>query len=152
MFEKLKTIFKAKDTSAEKSAPTRGGSSGGGSGAIPTATRRPGPDQAAFVGQEPTDGTNFSAGNVFDAKFTFKNIGTSTWTPEYEMRFERGANLAEGQPKTIDFPKNVAPGETVTLIFDAVAPSDAGRHFSYWSLINENGDIFAQFYLVIDVQ
>lgn len=129
-----------------------GGSTGGGSVAIPTATRRPGPDQASFIGQEPTDGTDFKAGNVFDAKFTFKNIGTSTWTTEYEMRHERGANLAEGQPKTIDFPKNVAPGETVTLIFDAVAPPDAGRHFSYWSLINENGDIFAQFYLVIDVQ
>ncbi len=130
-------------------APVTGG---GVSRPIPTATRRSGPDQVQYLGQDPLDATKFSPGNQFDAKFTFKNIGTSTWSTDYDMRFERGTNLAEGQPKHIPFTKSVAPGETVTLIFDAVAPPDAGRYTSYWSLINGNGDIFAEFFLIIDVQ
>ncbi len=120
-----------------------------GGGLAPTATRRTGPDQAQFVSQEPTDGTDYNSNDEFDAKWTFKNVGTSTWTTAYEYRFASGTNLAKATKYTV--PQNVAPGETVTLIADMLVPSDKGRYISSWELVNENGDVFFSFYTVIDV-
>jgi hypothetical protein len=124
-------------------------SSGGGSAVYPTATRRAGPDQANLISQDPMDGTNFTAGEEFDGSWTFKNIGTSTWTTGYEYRWSGGTNLAKAKIYTLKAP--VKPGETVTIYADMVAPSTQGRYVSNWELVNENGDIFYTFYLVIDV-
>lgn len=124
--------------------------SSGGSSVSPTATRRPGPDQAQYVSQDPQDGTLFQPGNTFDGTWTVKNIGTSTWDTHYKIRFGGGTNLAL---KSLYYLKGtVAPGDTVKLITDMQAPSTAGRYVSYWQLLNANGDIFYQFYLIIDVR
>ncbi len=130
-------------------APLGSSSSSGGNPA-PTRTRRAGPDQAAMISQSPKDGAAFGPGNTFDADWTVKNIGTSKWTTGYEYRFSGGTNLAKSNIYTV--PKSVAPGETVTLVADMQAPSQAGRYVSYWQLVNENGDVFYQFYIVIDVK
>lgn len=129
---------------------TTGGTSSGGSVVYPTATRRSGPDQAQFISQDPTDGKVFSPGNEFDGTWTFKNIGTSTWTTGYEYRFAKGVNLAKQDRYALR--ENVPPGGTVTLVTDMVAPDTAGRYVSHWELVNENGDVFAIFYMVIDVR
>jgi hypothetical protein len=115
----------------------------------PTATRRAGPDQAQFVSQEPLDGTDYNAGAEFDAAWTLKNVGTTTWSTDYDIRFSGGTNLSP--VKTYPMTKTVAPGETVTLFADMVAPTTAGRYVSYWEVINGNGDVFYQMYVVIDV-
>jgi hypothetical protein len=116
----------------------------------PTPTRRAGPDQAQLLSQDPRDGTAYSAGVEFDGTWTFKNIGTSTWNTTYDYRFSGGTNLAKA--KLYSVPKTVAPGETVTLITDMVAPAEGGRYTSYWELTNQNGDVFYQFFLIIDVK
>lgn len=121
----------------------------GGGNPPPAATKRAGPDLAQLVSQEPFDGVRFKAGNEFDGKWVFKNIGTSTWTTGYEYRFASGTNLAKANKYTLS--KSVAPGETITLITDMVAPASAGRYVSNWELVNVNGDVFFKFYMVIDV-
>lgn len=124
--------------------------SGGGGVVYPTATRRSGPDLAQLISQDPIDGTNVSAGAEFDGSWSFKNIGTSTWTTGYEYRFAGGTNLAKAKIYTLK--RSVAPGDTITLAGDMVAPSQAGRYTSYWELVNENGDVFFEFFLIIDVK
>jgi hypothetical protein len=121
-----------------------------GGAVYPTATRRAGPDQAQLISQSPKDGASFSAGAEFDGTWTFKNVGTSTWSVNYDYRFSDGTNLAKA--KLYSVPKSVAPGESVTLATDMVAPAEAGRYTSYWELTNENGDVFYQFFLIIDVK
>lgn len=125
-------------------------SGGGGGGVYPTATRRAGPDLASLTGQDPLDGASFSAGTEFDASWTFKNVGTSTWTTGYEYRHSGGTNLAKANIYTLK--KTVAPGETITLYADMVAPTNVGRFVENWELVNENGDVFFTFFLVIDVR
>lgn len=122
---------------------------GGGGVVYPTATRRSGPDLAQMISQDPKDGTNFSAGAEFDGTWTFKNVGTSTWTTGYEYRFAGGTNLAKAKIYTLK--RSVAPGDTITLATDMVAPAQGGRYTSYWELVNENGDVFFEFFLIIDV-
>jgi hypothetical protein len=128
--------------------PVTGG--GGGGAVYPTATRRAGPDQAQLITQSPKDGAAYSAGYEFDGTWTFKNIGTSTWTTGYEYRFSNGTNLAKKKIYTV--PKKVAPGESVTLATDMVTPAEAGRYTTYWQLVNENGDVFYEFFLIVDVK
>jgi hypothetical protein len=130
---------------------TRAVSGGGGGGGViyPTATRRAGPDQASLLSQDPMDGANFTAGVEFDGSWTFKNIGTSTWTTGYEYRHSGGTNLAKAKIYTLRGP--VKPGETITIYADMVAPAEQGRYVSNWELVNENGDVFFNFFLVIDV-
>ncbi|MBE0696377.1 MAG: hypothetical protein IH586_05590 [Anaerolineaceae bacterium] len=130
--------------------PTLKPATGGGGLPAPTATRRAGPDQAQLITQDPKDGTAYSAGYEFDGTWTFKNIGTSTWTTGYEYRFSDGTNLAKKKIYTV--PKSVAPGESVTLATDMVTPVQAGRYTSYWQLVNENGDVFYEFFIIIDVK
>lgn len=122
----------------------------GGGGIFPTATRRSGPDLAQLVDQEPRDGTVFNPSADFDGVWTLKNIGTSTWTTDYDYRFAGGTNYASAN--SFPLPHAVKPGETVRLVTDMKAPSEGGRTVSNWELINENGDVFAQFYLVIDIR
>jgi len=122
---------------------------GGGGVVYPTATKRSGPDLAQMISQNPIDGTNVSAGSEFDGTWTFKNIGTSTWTTGYEYRFASGTNLAKA--KIYPLKESVAPGDTITLVADMVAPPQAGRYTSYWELVNENGDVFFNFFIIIYV-
>lgn len=132
------------------SVPTLRPTTVSGGVVYPTATRRAGPDQAQLVSQEPRDGTVFEPGNEFDGSWTFKNIGTSTWNSNYYYRASKnGTNLATADRYYLS--QNVKPGESVRLVADMVAPSSAGRTVTYWELCNDNGDIFYQFYLVVDV-
>jgi hypothetical protein len=138
-------------TTAPTARPTT--ASGGGTGAVfPTATRRTGPDQAQLVSQEPRDGTVFNPGAQFDGVWTFKNTGTSTWTTDYDFRFISGVNYSESGATVFSMPQEVPPGGTVRFIVDMVAPSTGGRSVSNWDIVNENGDSFAKFYVIIDVQ
>lgn len=133
------------------SVPTLRPTTSGGGVAYPTATRRAGPDQAQLISQEPTDGTVFNPSSEFDGTWTFKNIGTSTWNSNYYYRVAKGAtNLATSDRYYLG--GNVKPGESVRLVADMVAPSTGGRTVTYWELCNDNGAVFYQFYLVVDVK
>lgn len=136
-------------TPAVAATATTRPATGGGGVVVATATRRAGPDQAQLVSQEPKDGTVYNPGNEFDGTWTFKNIGTSTWTTGYEYRFAGGTNLARQDRYTLS--KSVAPNESITLVTDMVAPATRGRYVSNWELVNENGDVFYRFYVVIDI-
>ena len=140
-----------KAASAATLVPTLRPATGGVSGGFikATSTRRAGPDLAQILAQEPGDGARYNAGVSFDAKFTFKNTGTSTWTNGFEYRFASGTNLSDRTRYTV--PATVKPGETVTLVIDMLAPASAGRYTSHWELVNINGDVFYQFFVVIDV-
>lgn len=118
----------------------------------PTRTSRSGPDLAVIQDQTPKDGAVYQPGQEFDASFTFKNIGTSTWTTEYIIRVttSKGTNLSEKNFYPLH--AGAAPGETVTTYADMKAPSTAGRYVTYWELCNANDDIFYTFYTVIDVK
>jgi hypothetical protein len=131
-------------------APTAAATLSGGGVMYATATRRAGPDQAQLLEQRPTDGTKFNAGEVFDVAWTFKNIGTSTWNINYDYRFDRGAGMSASDLYAL--PREVKPGETITLYADYVAPATAGRYVDYWELTNQNGEVFYNFYVIIDVR
>jgi hypothetical protein len=134
------------------SVPTLKPVTGGGGVVYPTATVRAGPDQAQYISQTPYDGTVFHPGESFDATWTFKNVGTSTWKQGiYYIRWAKeGTNMSPTDKYMLN--EDVKPGESHTFVADMVAPPTGGRYVSYWQLVNDNGATFYQFYVVIDVK
>jgi len=94
-------------------------------------------DWAQFIADVTVpDGTTYTPGATFRKTWRLRNIGTCTWTPSYALVFDSGERM--GAPTAVNFPSNVAPGQTVDLSLDLTAPTTAGHYFGYWKLRNAN--------------
>ncbi len=76
----------------------------------------------------------------FTKVWRLENIGACTWTTDYEVFFTGGNRM--GAPAVMDLPAPVAPGETIDISIDMIAPDAPGTYTGYWLLRDESGDIF----------
>jgi hypothetical protein len=83
------------------------------------------------------DKANFAPGTQFTKIWRLKNIGSCTWTDDYNLVFFSGDKL-EGKT-LISLPKEVSPGETVNVAVSLKAPSATGTYVGYWQLRNDKG-------------
>jgi hypothetical protein len=98
-------------------------------------------DWAQFIADVTVpDGTTYAPGATFTKTWRLKNIGTCTWTTNYALVFTRGTQM--GAPAAVNFPSNVAPGQTVDLTVNLTAPNSAGHYFGYYMLRNAGGTNF----------
>jgi hypothetical protein len=98
-------------------------------------------DKASFVADVTVaDGTLFSPGATFIKTWRMKNAGTCTWTKSYSLVFYSGDQM--GAPTSFTLPNAVAPGQTVDLIVNMVAPNTEGKYRGYWILRNATGALF----------
>lgn len=118
--------------------------------ATPTATSAPGATSAApapppvtrcdwvgFVSDITVpDGSSFLPSTPFTKTWRLKNIGTCTWTTAYKLVFHQGDAMGG---TAINLPANVAPGQTIDLSLNLVAPPAAGHYRGYWMLQNAAG-------------
>jgi hypothetical protein len=86
------------------------------------------------------DGTVFTPNSIFTKTWRIENIGTCTWTGDYHLIFSSGDRM-EG-PDRISFTESVAPGESVVLSVELVAPDDPGRYRGFWQLSNADDNPF----------
>ena len=99
---------------------------------------------AEWRGQWPVDGSSITVGTDVDAQWTLKNTGTKTWTKEYQYRFY----LGDGQfhkYAAYYMPKEVLPGEEVTLTVDMKSNLPNGNYYELWVLTDNFGANFSQF-------
>lgn len=105
----------------------------------PTANR--GCDRIQFVKDVTVpDNSIFAPGSSFTKIWRLKNNGTCTWTTNYRIVFVGGAQMA-GQ-NLMPLPTSVAPGQTVDIPMNFVAPFIAGDYRSNWQIRNERGEVF----------
>jgi hypothetical protein len=97
-------------------------------------------DWAIFVSETIPDGSNISPGVTFTKTWTLKNVGTTTWNADYLVVFVRGDSL--NAPTGFPLPKEVKPGETVSISVDFLAPSLPGTFRGEWKLRNDKGSQF----------
>ncbi len=115
---------------------------------------RPGanlPDRAEWVSQSPADGTVLLPGQEFTMTWTIRNIGDTTWTTAYQLRFYLANQALRLGASDIKFPKEVKKGETVDLSLTMKAPTTPGDYTSVWVLTNANGQNFYTVYITIKV-
>lgn len=96
------------------------------------------------------DGSDYAPGAAFTKTWRLQNIGTTTWTTEYKLIFISGVQM--GDVASVALANPVAPGATVDISVDMVAPSTTGNHKGYWRMTNASGIGFGdQIYVEIEV-
>lgn len=86
------------------------------------------------------DGTAVSKGEAITKTWRVKNIGSCTWTTDYDLVLVDGQSM--GAPTRIGLETAVKPGETVDLSVLMAAPAKAGTYMGYWMLEDANGNRF----------
>jgi len=131
-------------TTPPTSTPTRSATPS----ASATATLSPGTpgagtvNQAQWVSQSVADGTVFAPGKTFTMTWTLKNVGTSTWTARYMLRFFSGD--AFGAPRENPIGQEVLPGGTVDITVQMAAPSRPGDYRSDWVMATDSRSNFKE--------
>lgn len=110
--------------------PTRVVSSGGGGGGVYVT---PSPFDCTLTNNEPRDLTYFKKGKEFDIKWTIVNTGTKTIPANLDIKYYSGTVLMKDPTYTVrEFGKDLKPGESITIIIDAIAPAKKGKHVMTW--------------------
>jgi hypothetical protein len=99
-------------------------------------------DVAGFVADVTIpDGTQLNPGQSFKKVWELRNDGTCTWNSSYQVVFYSGAQMSGTSPQQLTA-GTVAPGQTVQIAIDMVAPAQEGRHIGNWVLRNAQGATF----------
>lgn len=108
----------------------------------PTPTATPIPCNIAKFVKDVTvpDGSVMLPKEKFTKIWRLTNVGTCTWTTDYDLVFVTGDRM--DAPTVVDIIKKVAPGETIDLSVDMVAPESGGTYAGYWMLRNAKGARF----------
>ncbi len=98
-------------------------------------------DQALFVADITVqDGTIFSPGARFEKTWRVQNAGSCSWSSDYSLVFDHG-DLMNG-PLLMALPGDVAPGGTIDLTIQLIAPAQGGSYQGAWMLRNPKGVTF----------
>ena len=123
-------------------SPTAGGPKTPTNTPIPPTETNPPCHRAGFVSDVTVpDGTIFSSGESFTKIWRLKNLGTCTWDTNYELLFKDGDSM-EGPASQQLTTGSVAPGQTVDISVDLVAPGANGTYKAFWWLRADSGVVF----------
>lgn len=108
----------------------------------PTSTPIPTPCNAIQFIADVTidDGETMKANENFYKIWRLKNVGTCTWTTDYDLVFVEG-DLMDGD-KAVPLTYDVDPGETIDVAVYLTAPAKKGTYTGYWMLSSANGARF----------
>lgn len=104
---------------------------------------------ALLVGENVPDGTTIAGGSSFTKTWALRNTGSCTWNPNYQLVFSSGERM--GAPVGVPINATVPPGGQVTVPVSFRAPTTSGSYISNWRLRADNGVLFAQVNLKINV-
>lgn len=98
-------------------------------------------DKAAFIRDVTVpDGTIYAPGAAFIKTWRVQNVGTCTWSNAYSLVFYDGNRMSG--PASVALPGTVAPGQSVDISVNLVAPTADGKYRGFWSLRSPGGALF----------
>ncbi|MCJ7626446.1 MAG: NBR1-Ig-like domain-containing protein [Anaerolineaceae bacterium] len=102
------------------------------------------------------EGEIFQPGEKFEKSWRMINSGTTKWTKDYALIFVSGSEMQS--PGSVPLTAEIAPGETVEITIELVAPEDYGTYIGQYMLQNADGLAFGtgeltdnSFYVLINV-
>jgi len=87
-------------------------------------------------------------GQSFTKTWRVENNGAVPWGEGTQLVFARGAQMGAASPIAVE---SVAPGETVDIGVDMVAPTESGKYTSWWNLQAADGTLMVVPYVTIIV-
>jgi hypothetical protein len=97
-------------------------------------------DWAKLVSSLPSDGSYFAPTENFTKVWILKNIGTTTWTKDYDLVFISGTSMTK--KLVYPLPSKVLPGKSIQISLEQIAPKTPGTYQGFWMLSNKSGDTF----------
>ncbi|MBI4733064.1 MAG: DUF11 domain-containing protein [Chloroflexi bacterium] len=98
-------------------------------------------DAATFIADVTIpDGSTIAPGAAMSKTWRLQNSGTCTWSTSYAIVFYAGSQM--GAPSVVYMPTSVAPGATVDITVNMIAPTIPGHYRGYWMLRNAASVIF----------
>jgi len=85
------------------------------------------------------DGTFVDAGSKFVKTWRMLNEGSTAWPEGCKLTLVGGQEMTVGGISEVPVPKPPAPGESVEISVELVAPPRPGRYVSYWRLVDADG-------------
>jgi hypothetical protein len=86
------------------------------------------------------DDTVMQPGQSFTKIWRLQNVGTCTWTKSYAVAYFSGEQM--GASASVPLAGNVAPGQTVDISVDMIAPTTPGKFQGNWKLRNASNVLF----------
>ena len=83
------------------------------------------------------DYSEVETGEDITKTWRVRNAGTTTWTTDYAIEFQKGEKL--GAPTQIKLPESVQPNDFIDISIEFTVPGTVGEYSSYWILRNEDG-------------
>ena len=103
----------------------------------PTVTPTPTLPMARFVADVTVpDGTIMQPGQSFAKTWRVENSGVLPWGEGTQLVFSSGVQMGAARPISVG---NVAPGDTVDISANMVAPAESGKHRGMWRLQAADG-------------
>ncbi len=110
---------------------------------LPAITNTPVCNAASFVADVTVpDNTTIEVSKAFTKTWTLRNVGSCTWTSGYQLIFDSGDQMGGPASKQLTA-GTVAPGQTIDVSVDLVAPNSAGTYKGNWKLREPGGTTFA---------
>jgi hypothetical protein len=134
----------APDTGVQTPVPSNTPSSAQNQPTQPPAAQIPSPttnaaiaDKAQYISNDPPDGSSVVINTPFTVTWVVKNVGQTTWTTSYQMRYFAGEKF--GSPASVNLPQQVEPNQQVNITVNLTAPSNPGDYSGIWVLTNADG-------------
>jgi hypothetical protein len=86
------------------------------------------------------DNTPVQPGQAFTKIWRLENVGSCPWSRQYAVRFSHGDRM--GAVESVALLGEVAPGESVEIAVDMVAPLTSGTYRGNWKLSAPDGTLF----------
>jgi hypothetical protein len=86
------------------------------------------------------DDTTFAPGTEFTKEWRLRNNGTCPWSTDYSVVFVGGDQMSAGDAYPLV--RTVAPGQTLDVAVDMIAPADPGTYRGNWQIADANGEPF----------
>lgn len=107
------------------------------------ATATPVCNRASFVADVTIqDNTAITVGKSFTKTWRLKNVGSCTWTSGYQLVFDSGDQMSGPSSQQLTN-GTVAPGQTIDVSVNLIAPASPGTYKGNWRLKDSNGVLFA---------
>lgn len=86
------------------------------------------------------DGAQFRPGEPFTKTWRLVNVGLESWTPEFALVWFSGDAMSPYKEQSLQIV--VAPGETLEMSIEMIAPEKPGSYQSNWKLRAADGTLF----------
>lgn len=97
-------------------------------------------DWAKLISSSPGNWTYLGPNYSLKKVWTLKNMGSSTWTTDFDLVFISGTRMTD--KKAIPLPAKVKPGQTIEITVRLLTPKKPGNYEGYWMLRNNSGELF----------